>query len=206
MLKILQRSFFSLFLYLNRLIMKIIILTLFIYLSTALFSQNTVVIAGQQFFKSISVGGENLVLNGGGLREKYWIDLYVAALYLKNKNTDASKIIHKDEEMSIHIKLVSDKVTREKFLETVKQGFENSSAGKASKEEIKTFCNFFSEEFKNGDKIHLEYIPSKGLQVKKNGSVKGTMEGLDFKKALFSIWLGNNPPDANLKAGLLGKE
>lgn len=186
--------------------MKIVFLFSLLFLANNQFyAQNTTVIAGQQFFKSISLGNETLVLNGGGLREKYWFDLYVAALYLKNKNSDGSKIIHQNDEMAIHIKLVSDKVTREKFLETVKEGFAKATAGKASKEEIKDFCAFFSDEFKNGDKIHLDYIPNKGLQVKKNGTVKGTIPGLEFKKALFSIWLGSNPPDENLKAGLLGK-
>lgn len=185
--------------------MKIGILLTVLLLAGPLCAQNTVAIAGQQFFKSITVGNETLVLNGGALREKYWFDLYVAALYLKNKNSDGTKIIHQNDEMAIHIKLVSGKVTREKFLETVKEGFAKATAGKASKEEIKEFCAFFSDEFKNGDKIHLDYIPNKGLQVKKNGIMRGSIPGLEFKKALFSIWLGNNPPDENLKAGLLGK-
>lgn len=186
--------------------MKFLVYCLSLTLFSQLSAQNTTTVAGHQFFKLITVGNEALVLNGGGLREKYWIDLYVAALYLRTKNADGNKIIHKDEEMAIHIKLVSDKVTREKFLETLKEGFEKASAGKVTKEDIKTFSSFFSDEFKSGDKIHLDYIPSKGLQVKKNGSLKGTIQGADFKKALFSIWLGSNPPDETLKAGLLGKE
>ena len=39
----------------------------------------------------------------------------------------------------------------------------------------------------------------------KNGVKKGTIEGLDFKKALFGIWLGNKPADDDLKDGMLGK-
>jgi hypothetical protein len=77
---------FSLFLNFNRLFMKNIILSLFVYLSATVYSQNTEVIAGQQFFKSISIGGENLILNGGGLREKYWFDLIRSgAIFEKTK-------------------------------------------------------------------------------------------------------------------------
>ncbi|MES2589657.1 MAG: chalcone isomerase family protein [Bacteroidota bacterium] len=186
--------------------MKKIILVLFLSCNLSIFSQKTVTIENVEFFKSIKVGGENLIVNGGGLREKYWIDLYVAALYLKNKSSEASKIIQKDEEMAIYIKLVSDKVTREKFLETVKEGFANSTAGKATKEEIKKFTGFFTDEFKNGDKIYLEYIPNKGVQVKKNGKNIGEIESLEFKKALFSIWLGSKTPNVDLKNGMLGKD
>jgi len=37
-----------------------------------------------------------------------------------------------------------------------------------------------------------------------NGAVKGTIAGDDFARALFAIWLGARPPNAELKTGLLG--
>lgn len=168
-------------------------------------AQGTTKISGHEFFNSITVGDEKLELNGGGLREKYFFDLYIAALYLKNKNSDASKIIAKNEEMSISIKIISSKVTNEKLLESMKEGFENASDGKATKEEMKKFRGFFTEDLKIGDKINLEYVPNKGLQVRKNSKLLGTIESLEFKKALFSIWLGSNSVDSGLKKGLLGK-
>lgn len=173
--------------------------------ASTFFAQNTTKISGHDFFKTITVGDEKLDLNGGGLREKYFFDLYIAALYLKDKNSDASKIISKNEEMAISIKIISSKVTREKFIETVKEGFAKASAGKASKEEIKKFTGFFDDAFKIGDKINLEFVPGKGLLVKKNGKLIGTMENIEFKKALFSIWLGSDCVDSTLKEGLLGK-
>jgi hypothetical protein len=95
-------------------------------------------------------------------------------------------------------------VTRERFIESVNEGFANSSC-KASADEKKKFISFFSEPFKNGDIIHLEYTADKGVKVTKNGVVKGTIPGYDFKKALFAIWLGSKPADETLKKGLLGK-
>ncbi|MGV3630787.1 MAG: chalcone isomerase family protein [Bacteroidota bacterium] len=186
--------------------MKNLFFTFLLLLCFQALGQHTVKIQNVEFFKTITVGEQKLVVNGGGLREKYWFDLYVAALYLKTKSTDASRIINKHEEMAIYIKLVSDKVTREKFIETVREGFANATAGKATKEEIKKFTGFFTGEFKNGDKIYLEYIPEKGLQVEKNGKHIGTIEGLEFKKALFSIWLGSKTVDETLRDGMLGKE
>ena len=32
------------------------------------------------------------------------------------------------------------------------------------------------------------------------------IEGLDFKKAVFGIWLGKEPADSNLKEGMLGTD
>jgi hypothetical protein len=64
---------------------------------------------------------------------------------------------------------------------------------------------FFSDAFKKGDKIRLEYITGKGLKVYKNNVYKGIVPGLEFKNALFSIWLGTKPADASLKNKMLGK-
>ncbi len=162
-------------------------------------------VAGVTFDAKTTVNGQTLMYNGAGLREKYTFDLYVGALYLSRPSMDASKIISDDDEMAIHIQLVSDKVTRDKFVETVKEGFGKATSGKATDAEIKKFMGFFTGEFKSGDKIHLEYTPGKGVTAKKNGTNLGTVSGLEFKKALFSIWLGSKPADAALKKGMLGK-
>jgi hypothetical protein len=39
-----------------------------------------------------------------------------------------------------------------------------------------------------------------------NGAQKGTIEGDDFSKVFVSIWLGEAPPNPELKSGLLGGE
>ena len=66
------------------------------------------------------------------------------------------------------------------------------------------FKAFFSAEIKNKDDILLIYRPNVGVQVMINGSFKGKVEGLEFKKALWSIWLGNAPADVKLKKKMLG--
>ena len=181
--------------------------SLFIFLSFYNFSQNkTTVLHGVTFYSEIKLGANNLVLNGGGLREKYFFDLYVGALYLEQKSKDASKILNADAPMVIQLKLVSNSVTREKFVESVREGFKNASHGKATKDQISKFINSFTSAFKKGDKINFEYQPNKGVAIEKNGTQLCVIEGLEFKKALFSIWLGNVPADANLKEGMLGKE
>ncbi len=161
---------------------------------------------GVSFYTETTINEEAVVINGAGVREKYFMDMYVAALYLKKKSTDASKIISADEEMGIHIKIVSSMVTRDKFKTAVTEGFKNASSGKATSEEQKKFMTCLSDEFKDGDKIYFDYVPSKGVKIYKNGDLKGTIPGLDFKKALFAIWLGTSPAQESLKNEMLGKE
>lgn len=160
---------------------------------------------GVSFPSKMKINNKVVKYNGSGLREKYFIDLYVSALYLLEQSSNAKSIIGADEEMCIRIKLVSDKVTRDKFVETVKGGFSNSSEGKASESEINSFMKLFSKEFKSGDDIILIYKPGVGVQVFMNGEKLGTQSGLEFKKALWAIWFGDTPADKGLKSAMLGK-
>ena len=43
-----------------------------------------------------------------------------------------------------------------------------------------------------------------GLQVDGNGTAKGTINGDDFGKVFLSIWPGAEPPNPEIKEGLLG--
>jgi len=161
---------------------------------------------GVTFYTETKVGDTPVVINGAGLRTKYFMDMYVVALYLKKKSTDAVKVITANEEMAMHIKITSSMVTCDRFKEAVTEGFANATQGKATKEDQKKFMGYLSESFSVGDKIYLDYIPEKGVKVTKNGEYKGLISGLDFKKALFSIWLGGEPAQESLKAELLGKD
>ena len=70
---------------------------------------------------------------------------------------------------------------------------------------IDQFISFFGEEIKKGDVFDITYQPGKGVVSYKNGKGKGVIEGMDFKKALFGIWLSKNPVDDGLKEDMLGK-
>ena len=48
-------------------------------------------------------------------------------------------------------------------------------------------------------------LENEGVVVYKNGVKKGSIDGQDFKKALFGIWLCDKPADKDLKDEMLGK-
>ncbi|MFT6503157.1 MAG: hypothetical protein ACJASQ_003289 [Crocinitomicaceae bacterium] len=181
-----------------------ILLIITLLVAGSVFSQ-TKTVSGATFKSQMDIKGTKLMYNGAGLREKYTIDLYVAALYLPNQTMNGTTVINANEVQAIELKIVSNKVTREKFNDTVKEGFAKVSEGKASAEEISKFTGFFSAELKDGDAILIIYKPGKGTAVMVNGKYKGLVEGLEFKKALFSIWLGATPADKKLKSKMLGK-
>ena len=114
-------------------------------------------------------------------------------------------VINANEVQAIELKIVSNKVTREKFNATVKEWGKKVSDGKANTEETSKFTGFFSAELNDGDDILIIYKPGKGTAVMIARKYKGLFEGIEFKKALFSIWLGATPADKELKDKMLGQ-
>lgn len=154
-----------------------------------------------------SYQGQTLNLNGAGVREKLWIDLYAGGLYLAKKSSNASAIVAADEAMSIKLHIVSKLISSDKMVEAVNEGFESSMNGntKPLSSKIEQFKGFFKEEITKNDVFDIVYIPNTGVTAYKNDKELGTIKGMDFKKALFGIWLSNNPADDDLKEAMLGK-
>ncbi len=152
--------------------------------------------------------GQTLVLNGAGVREKLWIDLYAAGLYLNQKTTDANTVLNAEKPMAIKLHIVSKLISSNKMVEAVTEGFEKSTDGNTApiQDEINKLLNFFKEDIHKNDIFDLVYLPSKGVIAFKNGEQKGVIKGKDFKKALFGIWLSNRPADDDLKENLLAGE
>jgi len=186
--------------------MKKLILTVMVALS-AIFSEAQTTVSGVKVDAKIAVDGQSLVLNGAGVREKFFMDMYVGSLYLTKKSNDAKSIIAGNEGMAIKLNIVSGMITSDKMISAINEGFENATNKKTAplKTKIDKFKGFFKEKINKGDVFIISYDPSEGISVYKNGTKKGSIDGLDFKKALFGIWLCDKPADDDLKEAMLGK-
>lgn len=155
---------------------------------------------------SLTAGKDTLLLNGAGFRKKLFIKVYAAGLYLKEKSSDPQKIIDADAPMAIRMVFVYHEVSRKKLVNAWNEGFNNGTGDNIGqiKSEIDTFNSFFSESAEENDIYDIIYVPEQGISVYIKGQLKGTVKGLDFKKAVFSIWLGEKPADTNLKHRMLG--
>ncbi|TAL58118.1 MAG: chalcone isomerase [Bacteroidetes bacterium] len=181
------------------------ILFLVFFLAPFLFLQAQTKINNITFPDTYTSGKDKLLLNGGGTREKYWMDMYVGALYLPAKSKDAPAIVSANNSMGIRLCIVSGLITSEKMTEAVKEGFRKSTEGKqdAYKDKIAQFQKAFSEAIKKGDVFDIAYA-DETISIYKNNTLKAEIRGLDFKKAVFGIWLGKEPADEDLKEGMLG--
>lgn len=149
--------------------------------------------------------GAKLTLNGSGVRSKYLMKMYVAGLYLTKPSKDAKAIVAADEPMAIRLEITSGMVTQEKLLESLNEGFQKATGGKPEpiQKEIDAFRQALKRTINKGDVIDLVYLPGRGVNVSQNGKQLGVTPRLEFKQALFGIWLCENPADATVKRGLL---
>ena len=157
---------------------------------------------------TVNFGGEDLMLNGAGIRKKAFVlKLYSGGLYLQNKSSNANDIVNADETMAIKLVITSSFVSSEAMSDAVREGFDASMNGNTSSlsSEIEKFIGFFSEEIVEGNTFDITYQKGTGVVAYKNGKELGTISGMAFKKALFGIWLGNDPADSKLKKAMLGK-
>jgi hypothetical protein len=163
-------------------------------------------IEGVNLPESLEVAKSKLILNGAGVRSKFFMDLYVGGLYLENKSNNPQEIIEGDEPMAIRLHIISSLITSKKMENATREGFENATKGNTEpiKIQIEEFISVFKEKIEEDDIFDLIYLPGKGLEVYKNSELKSRIEGLDFKQALFGIWLSEKPAQKSLKKEMLG--
>lgn len=161
---------------------------------------------GISFAEQVQSEGGALKLNGLGLRQATFlkINVYVAALYVAQTSKDANAILKSNAPKELILHFVRD-VGGDDLSKGWDEGFENNAKSQLPvlKERIEAFKGLMAD-IKTGQRLRLVYKPGAGVQVDLNKAVKGTIKGDDFARALFSIWLGSNPPNSELKAGLLG--
>ena len=155
---------------------------------------------------TLTVGETQLVLNGAGIRKKFIMKIYVGALYLKQKTNDFDTILAADEPMAIRMHFIYDGVPKERLIHGWNESFSSSRevdvAG--TQNQVDAFNACFTENAAKNDVYDFVYEPGKGVTVVMQGEVKAVIPGLDFKKGLFSIWLGRNASNESLKEAMLG--
>jgi len=160
-------------------------------------------IQGVTFPDTASVAGATLQLNGVGVRTAYvFVKVYVAALYLPKKTSDAKAVIERNEPKRLTLQFLRE-VSHEEMNDASKEGFAKTAPSTLESEK-QTFMSYFSQPLTTGTVVTFDYVPGTGTTVQIGGQEKGTIAGADFMRALFATWLGSKPADESLKEGLLG--
>jgi hypothetical protein len=167
-----------------------------------------IMLNGVMLEETAHVGTRNLLLNGAGVRSKYIFDVYVAALYLREKKSREEDVFADPGEKRIALYFVSE-INMQELLYVFKKAFKNNHSNEqldGMKMQLRQFDDIFTamEELNEGDVVQFDYQPDLGTTVRINGSTRGTISGAEFYRALLRIWLGSNPTQEKLKQKLLG--
>jgi hypothetical protein len=151
-----------------------------------------------------------LQLNGAGLRTKFSSDVYIVALYLKEKKTTEDAVFSDSGEKRIALHILTEISTGQMLGAFDEAIVANHNAAELA--DMATSLAEFGEIFRNmnqvkrGDVIALDYLPGRGTWISLNGALRGTIAGTSFYKSLLNIWLGEHPVQEDLKHKLLGQQ
>lgn len=168
-------------------------------------------IGGLRLDDAAKVAGQELQLNGGGVRIKFgFFKVYVGALYTAQKTTNGDAVVNDTRPRRVTLTMLRS-VPAEKLRESLIEGLENNSTEAemaAMAPKIKEMSAIFQavKDANEGDVIALDFMPGKGTQITVRGQVKDVIGGDDFGRALLKVWLGKKPASADLKAGMLGSK
>lgn len=158
---------------------------------------------------SARMEGVDLVLNGAGLREILFFDVYVAALYLPHKLGDPHVVLRGDLPRRLRISLLRD-MDADRDLQRLLGGMKDNNTPEALAAihaQVEHFLRLIRAMGKvdKGSVILLDYLPDTGTRVWLNRRLLGTVPGEDFNRCVMKIWLGDRPIQKSLKRALLGE-
>ena len=160
---------------------------------------------------SASSASESLVRRGSGIRTKPILGaVYELTLSVPEslKAADAKTIIEADQPMEFLLEIQSRLITRARFVEVTTEGFEKAARSGYPAPNKQAFLTQFSAiEFRKGDFVLMRYADGALATIYRTAdgaeTPLGTLPGLELKKALFAIWLGDMPAQESLKQSLL---
>jgi len=163
-------------------------------------------VAGVKVDESADLAGARLQLNGAGLRKKVFFKVYVGALYVEKKSGDAAALVAADGPRLVRLHMLRE-LDRESVLKAFREGIEKNSRATAAAAlaKLAQVEKAIPEELKSGQVVTVSYRPGVGTSLGIEGGTTATVEGKDFADAILRVWLGDEPVDADLKAGMLGK-
>lgn len=179
-------------------------------IALAAFASCTIALAaevgGVRLEDKVSVGGQEVVLNGAGVRTRVVFKVYVASLYLPQKASDPAAVLAKAPrriQLNLLRTLGADQLT-----DALNEGLaENNSAAelaavKPQADQLASIMRSF-KEVKEKDIVTLDFIDG-ATRVGLNGEARGSIPGEAFNQALTRVWIGDKPVQADLKKALLG--
>jgi len=165
-----------------------------------------VVVEGVKLDDKVSVGGQELVLNGAGLRKRAIFKVYVGSLYVPAKARTVQDVLANSPrrvQLNVLRNLSADQLV-EALMDGLKQNLtEPELQGIAVPiGEMAAIIKSFGQA-KEGSVVTIDFVGTSTV-IGLDGTPRGTIEGAAFNDALMRIWVGEHPVQPDLKKAMLG--
>jgi long-chain acyl-CoA synthetase len=163
-------------------------------------------VGGVKLDDKMSLGGQEVVLNGAGVRTKFMVKVYVGSLYVPAKASTAAAVYAKAPRR-VQLNMLRD-VGADQMVDALVDGLKqaNSAADvaavKAETDQLAAIVKSIGQ-LKEGNVLAFDFVDG-ATKVGLNGAPKGSIPGEAFNKALMNAWLGDNAVQSDLKKAMLG--
>ncbi len=161
-------------------------------------------VAGVKLPGTVEIAGQQLQLNGYGIRKKYFFKIYVGSLYTAHKATDTAQVVDGAGGKLIRMNFLYSKVEKEKIVGGFAEGIKKNSPELQQDPAITQFLGWFDADFIAKDQVDLTIDKNNTVSASHNGRQLGSTQSANLARALLLIYLGNDPADDDMKAGMLG--
>ncbi|MDQ7988278.1 MAG: chalcone isomerase family protein [Candidatus Dactylopiibacterium sp.] len=165
-------------------------------------------VAGVSVPDSAQTPQGTLLLNGAGLRTRLVFKVYVAALYLPQKSSQAAAIIEGNGPRRVVLHMLRN-IEGPSLLDALRDGL-YANLPEAELEAVKAPVAELEKIFfkvgrvSDGDRVQID-LEGGHVRVSVNGQPHGDIASAALGRALLRIWLGEQPVSAELKRALLGQ-
>lgn len=156
------------------------------------------------FESSKEIAGIALPIHGVELLEYIKLDLYTAALYAPTNANSIETILNNiPKNLVLHY---HRGIKKEWMIQASRDRIKKNPANNSAKLEdrLKQLDAAYQKVAK-GDRYELRYEPELGTSLILNGKLQATIQGEDFQRAFFGIWLSEVPLNKKLRDALLKK-
>ena len=163
-------------------------------------------VGGVKLDDKVAVGGQDLVLNGAGIRSKLMFKVYVGALYLPAKSASLDAVLGKAPRR-VQLTLLRD-LSADDLVGALVEGLENNNSAveMAAIKAADRPDGRADEGHRPGQDrsvVTIDFVDGRRAWATAAKAL-GAIPGAPFNAALMRVWLGDKPAQADLKKAMLG--
>ncbi len=157
------------------------------------------------FDRDVEAPGVTLRLAGAGLfRWKWFVKVYASAHYLPPGSTRPGPEADQPRRLEFSYLVAIDGRDFGKAADDIlARGFPAEVLAPLRERLGRLHAAYV--DVKPGDRYALTYLPGVGTELSHNGRRLALVEGADFARVYYAIWLGDAPIDTGLRDRLLGR-